>query len=104
MTTMTPAVRLTAKEIADIKHIVVEAFGPEATVRVFGSRARLDVRGGDLDLLIEIPRAVPDEVTWQVQGRIERALDDLSTDLLVRPLDREPRRIERVARDQGVIL
>jgi hypothetical protein len=43
-------------------------------------------------------------VAWAAQARIERALDDLSTDLVVRPLDREPRRIERVAAETGVLL
>ncbi|WP_376099193.1 nucleotidyltransferase domain-containing protein [Roseomonas sp. CCTCC AB2023176] len=96
--------RLTPAEIAAVKRIVTEVFGPEATVRVFGSRARLDVRGGDLDLLVEVPRAVPDDLCWQAQGRIERALDDLSTDLIVRSRDREPLRIECVAAETGIPL
>ena len=45
-----PPVRLRPEEIAAVKRIVAEHFGPEAEVRVFGSRARPDQRGGDLDL------------------------------------------------------
>ena len=45
-----PPVRLRPEEIAAVKRIVAEHFGPDAEVRVFGSRARLDQRGGDLDL------------------------------------------------------
>ena len=37
-----PPVRLRPEEIAAVKRIVAEHFGPDAEVRVFGSRARLD--------------------------------------------------------------
>ena len=45
-----PPVRLRPEEIAAVKRIVAEHFGPDAEVRVFGSRARLERAGGDLDL------------------------------------------------------
>jgi hypothetical protein len=50
-----PPVRLRAEEIAAVKRIVAEHFGADAEVRVFGSRARLDQRGGDLDLHVRVP-------------------------------------------------
>jgi len=44
----TSGLRLTQKEIAAIKRIVAAHFGPDAEVRVFGSRTRPEVLGGDL--------------------------------------------------------
>jgi predicted nucleotidyltransferase len=77
-------VRLTAEEIAAVKRIVAEHFGPDAEVRVFGSRTRLDALGGDLDLIV---RTVGPEPSSQARSAavfdIEDALDELPVDLLV---------------------
>lgn len=101
---MTPPIRLTGAEVASIKRIVAERFGPSATVRVFGSRTRLDVRGGDLDLLVEVPEPVDEAVVIRAGAEIEAALDELSTDLILRPLSRPPSRIERVAAETAILL
>ncbi len=100
-----PPVRLRPEEIAAVKRVVAEHFGPDAEVRVFGSRARLDARGGDLDLHVLVPGKAPD---WQVEARavsdIEHALDDRHTDLLVLGREDAPRRIDQVALETGVLL
>lgn len=100
-----PPVRLRPEEIAAVKRIVAEHFGPDAEVRVFGSRARPDMRGGDLDLHVRVPGGKPG---WQVESRavaaIERALDDRHTDLLVLAAGDTPRRIDEVALATGVLL
>jgi predicted nucleotidyltransferase len=100
-----PPVRLRPEEIAAVKRIVAEHFGPDAEVRVFGSRARLDQRGGDLDLHVRVPGEAPG---WQVECRaanaIERALDDLHVDLLLLGTNGEPQRIDQVAIETGVPL
>ena len=102
---MTPPVRLTPEEIAAVKRIVAEYFGPAAEVRVFGSRARLEARGGDLDLHVLVPGTAPD---WQAEAGavsdIEHALHDRHTDLLVLGRDESPRRIDQVALATGVLL
>ena len=73
-----PPVRLRPEEIAAVKRIVAEHFGPEAEVRVFGSRARLDQRGGDLDLHVRVPGEAPGpHVEGSAADAIQRALDDL---------------------------
>jgi predicted nucleotidyltransferase len=100
-----PPVRLKPEEIAAVKRIVAEHFGPDAEVRVFGSRARLDRRGGDLDLHVRVPSEKPD---WRVECRaadaIERALDDLHVDLLLLSAGEAPQRIDEVAIETGVLL
>ena len=43
-----------------MKRIIAAHFGPQAEVRVFGSRADLTKRGGDLDLHVMVPGKTPD--------------------------------------------
>ena len=100
-----PPVRLKPEEIAAVKRIIAEHFGPGAEVRVFGSRARLDQRGGDLDLHVRVPGEAPAmEVETRAAAAIERALDDRRTDLLVLAAGEKPRRIDEVALATGVLL
>ena len=102
---MTPPVRLRPEEIAAVKRIVAEHFGPAAEVRVFGSRARLEARGGDLDLHVLVPGVAPDgRAELRAVDDIERALHDRHTDLLVLGRDEVPRRIDEVALATGVLL
>ena len=91
-----PRVRLRPEEIAAVTRIVAEPFGPEAEVRVFGSRARPDARGGDLDLHVLVPGRAPGLEARAVDA-IERAMDDLHVDLLVLGRDEAPQRIDQVA-------
>lgn len=99
------AVRLRPEEIAAVKRIIAENFGPAAEVRVFGSRADVTKRGGDLDLHVLVPGQAPG---WQVEGRagvlLEDALDELHVDLLVLGRAETPRRIDQVALATGVLL
>ena len=100
-----PPVRLRPKEIAAVKRIVAEHFGPEAEVRVFGSRARLDQGGGDLDLHVRVPGETPPfAVEIRVGNVLERAIDDRHVDLILLGSADPPRRIDEVALATGVLL
>jgi predicted nucleotidyltransferase len=48
-------VRLSPAEVGAITEAARETFGDGAIVRLFGSRVDDDARGGDIDLLIEVP-------------------------------------------------
>ena len=88
-----------------MKRIVAEHFGPEAEVRVFGSRARLDLKGGDLDLHVRMPGATPPfGVEVRVANVIEKAMDDRHVDLVLLGSADPPRRIDEVALATGVLL
>lgn len=54
--------RLTPETRRVIKESVLDVFGPNATVRVFGSRANDEARGGDIDLLVECSESVKDKL------------------------------------------
>jgi predicted nucleotidyltransferase len=97
--------RLSEAEIRAVKRAAAEVFGPSAVVRVFGSRARDDERGGDLDLLIEVE---PGQATLEAECRfldlVATPLDDLHVDLLLHERGRPLSAIERIARRDGVVL
>jgi hypothetical protein len=100
-----PPVRLKSEEIAAVKRIVAEHFGPEAEVRVFGSRADLAKRGGDLDFHVRVPGATPPfAVEVRVGNVIEKAMDDRHVDLVLLGTADPPRRIDEVALATGVLL
>ena len=97
--------RLTEHEIAAIKAATVHAFGPDAVVRLFGSRVDDTRRGGDIDLLIEVGG---EAATPGNEGRFLDALfariDEQRVDTLlsVRGRDRSP--FEQIAYRDGIVL
>lgn len=98
-------VRLTTEEIAGIKAAVVEVFGDAATVRLFGSRVDDAKRGGDIDLLVEVPEGrdtFRDELV--LAGALEDRLGErMITILLQQPkLKRSP--IVAIAYRDGVVM
>ena len=100
-----PPVRLTPEELAAVRRIVAAHFGPEAEVRVFGSRARLDVRGGDLDLIVQVPgERPPFSAEAAAAWDLEPALDGLAVDLVVVSRRDTPSLFERNSWASGVRL
>jgi len=49
--------RLDAKSVELIREVVLSEAGDQARVRLFGSRTDNQARGGDVDLLLEMPQA-----------------------------------------------
>lgn len=77
--------RLSKNQIEVIRRTVREVFGVEADVKLFGSRANDDARGGDIDLLVEMPTIVvePERKTLQLVARLQLRLGDQRIDVLV---------------------
>lgn len=77
--------RLSKNQIEVIRRTVREVFGAEADVKLFGSRANDDARGGDIDLLVEMPIIVvePERKTLQLVARLQLRLGDQPIDVLV---------------------
>ena len=55
---LTANVRLNEQQIASIRQAVHAIAGPAAQVRLFGSRLLEGARGGDVELLIELPDVI----------------------------------------------
>ena len=97
--------RLTAEEVAAIKTAAREAFGESAVVRLFGSRVRDDLKGGDIDLLVEVERL--DDAQGQ-KDRFKNRFFDLTeprkVDLLVAVRGAPPSPFEQIGYRDGVVL
>ncbi|HWP00553.1 MAG TPA: nucleotidyltransferase domain-containing protein [Methylococcus sp.] len=77
--------RLSPKTRQIIRETVREIFGPEGKVILFGSRTDDEARGGDIDLLVELPAPVTDRQrrTLQLCARLQLRLGDQPIDVLV---------------------
>lgn len=80
--------RLSPEDIAAIRQSAHAAFGASATIRLFGSRVHDHLRGGDIDLHVEVD---PGHGTDAELDRFE--------DLLFREL--EPQRVDTVFTVRG---
>lgn len=76
--------RLTAEQAKTIRRATAEIFGPDARVRLFGSRLDDAARGGDIDLLVESDRPVAELARKRVQfvARLQMRLGDQPIDVL----------------------
>lgn len=99
--------RLTQTERRAIREAVAEVFGSSAVVRLFGSRTRDNIVGGDVDLHIETD-PLPELETFARERRLwsmlREALDEAKVDILVTPRGRDLRPIEKVAYRDGLLV
>lgn len=77
--------RLSQQTQQIIRNTVREVFGDEANVKLFGSRINDDARGGDIDLLVELPSitAEIERKTMQLTARLQLRIGDQPIDVLV---------------------
>lgn len=98
--------RLKPDQVERIRAIVAEQAGIDAIVRLFGSRVDDAARGGDVDLLVELPRPVEDPalLSARIAGRVSRVMDDRRVDVVLAAPNLMPLAIHDVARRDGVPL
>lgn len=98
--------RLSQQTRQVIRNTVREVFGAEATVKLFGSRLDDNARGGDIDLLVDLPsvRADRERKTLQLIARLQLRLGDQPIDVLVVDPDTLQRSIHDQAFRTGVTL
>ncbi len=77
--------RITPQEISAIRRVTAEVAGAVARVSLFGSRTRDDLRGGDIDLLVELPEATADKlsVALRTSARLQMLIGQRKIDVLV---------------------
>jgi predicted nucleotidyltransferase len=98
--------RLKPTQIRIIRQSVAELTGSEGLVTLFGSRTDDTARGGDIDLLIEIPRPV-EEPAWlsaRISGKISHQLGGQKVDVVLSAPNLECFPIHKIAKKQGIIL
>lgn len=98
--------RLTEEQRRLIRDTVASALGPQARVRLFGSRLDDARRGGDIDLLVEVPAPLLDRLQRELElgARLERELGGRRIDLLLLDPATPRQSVHEVALAQGVPL
>jgi predicted nucleotidyltransferase len=98
--------RLSDSERAIVRAAVARRFGPQAQVLLFGSRTDDARRGGDIDLLVELPYAVDDPLAQAVGLEVDlmRELGERRIDVLLAYPGCQEQPIHRIARRSGVRL
>lgn len=98
--------RLTEQTKATIRTTVHEVFGPQAKARLFGSRLDDSQRGGDIDLLVELPDVDPDKRrrSLTLAAHLQMRLGDQPIDILVIDPETPLQAIHEVALKNGVAL
>ncbi len=88
----------------EIKEAVRSVLGEEARVFIFGSRADLSKKGGDIDILVKVSRSFSEEERFNARKRIFvelcKRFGERKIDLLVVDEPRNP--VERIALEEGV--
>ncbi|HEX7970844.1 MAG TPA: hypothetical protein VF501_01290 [Thiobacillus sp.] len=98
--------RLTTQQTRAIKQLAVQIAGAHARVRVFGSRLDDRARGGDLDLVLELPEPVanPALLAARLSARVSRLMHGRKVDVLLAAPNLVRLPIHDVALKEGVEL
>jgi predicted nucleotidyltransferase len=100
------SMRLTPTEIREIRSCAKRHFGEGATVRLFGSRTNDARHGGDIDLHIEAERREYATLANELKfcKELREHLGDQRIDVVVRAPSYEPRAIDEIAVETGMVL
>ena len=97
--------RLTQQEIDAIKAAARETFGRDAVVRLFGSRVRDDLKGGDIDLHVETEAARASfDYRYDFSERLAKYLGDRKIDVVVSKNGGPLSGIAMIAQETGIVL
>ena len=98
--------RLTTEQAQTIRQIINEKAGEGAVVRLFGSRLDDTARGGDVDLLVQLPRAIdnPALLAARLSALLTRALHGRRVDVLLSAPNLKTLPIHAIATRDGAAL
>ena len=95
--------RLQSHEIQVIRSAARELFGAQAMVRLFGSRTHDQLKGGDIDLFVEVdPGQASIDNERRLRDLIAPAVDDLGIDILLHERGTPLSPMERIALRDGI--
>ncbi len=95
--------RLSKQNIQTIRDLVRKNYGTDAAVRLFGSRVDDNARGGDIDLLVELPARATLRQELALSAKLEQHLGR-PVDVLTTWPGQRTRPIVQIARLTGVRL
>ncbi len=98
--------RLEPGQLRAIREEARRAFGESARVLLFGSRARGDRRGGDIDLWVEtdLPAGAASLAGDRLWAALQRRLGEQRIDIVVHRRGRPLRPVDRAALAEGIEL
>lgn len=98
--------RLTQQEARLIHQLAHQVAGEQARVRLFGSRLDDETRGGDVDLLLELPAPVenPALMAARLAARVSRAMGGRKVDVLLSAPNLKHLPIHDIALKEGRLL
>lgn len=98
--------RLTDRQIDAIRRLAHEVAGDRARVRVFGSRLDDTARGGDLDLMLELPEPVdnPALIAARLAAKVSRSMSGRRVDVLLSAPNLMRLPIHEMAFNEGQLL
>lgn len=98
--------RLTDRQIGQIRQLAQQIAGEGAHVRLFGSRLDDAAHGGDVDLLLELTMPVenPALMAARMSARVSRIMGGRKVDVLVSAPNLLHSPIHEVAMKQGRLL
>lgn len=98
--------RLTSEQILAIKKTAHQVLGQDARVTLFGSRVNDALKGGDIDLLFEVDRAVDNRavVMGALYASLISSLGDRKIDVLFKDAATPMAPVMAMAHQTGVVL
>jgi predicted nucleotidyltransferase len=98
--------RLNPTQIAAIRTSVIQLAGKTANVWLFGSRTHDDMRGGDVDLLLEVDYPVdePAQLSVRLATQVSRAIYGRKVDVLIKAPNLQFLPIHAIALAEGTRL
>ena len=98
--------RLTPAQINTIQNTVHAVLGEGAQVTLFGSRVDDSLKGGDVDLMVEVQQGIEDPavVSARIASRISRVMHGRKVDVLLKAPNLLEQPIHRIASQEGVRL
>ncbi|SDD61804.1 hypothetical protein SAMN05444678_11754 [Sphingomonas sp. YR710] len=97
--------RLKPDEVDAINAAAREAFGPDAVVRLFGSRVDDSKRGGDIDLIVEVEDGQQDIVhESRFLDALFARIDERKVDLLFMVRGSPPSAFAQMVAREAVLL
>ncbi|WP_029521359.1 nucleotidyltransferase domain-containing protein [Persephonella sp. IF05-L8] len=101
---MEKRVRLSQNEIKIIKNLAKEIFGENSKVYIFGSRADLSKKGGDIDIFIETDKKTSLQEELKFLAQIEIKGIERKVDLIVKNPYKKEKSIFKEAKEKGVLI
>ncbi len=98
--------RLTPSPIDHIRVTAHQLLGEGVRVTLFSSRVRDDLKGGDVDLLVEVNECVdnPALMSAQIASRVSRAMNGRKVDVVFKAPNLLQQPIHSIARQTGILL